>query len=187
MKKGKGISKRKRKLLLKYLFRCVLAIIISAALITYAFVHYDQETKENTHTVTAHIDDFELLTSRHGGITVWFATDKGEYYYKVYYNSWPWNASREKQQELTEIFQDLIVNHEAVTVTVADEKDYSYVTTYGTGAEQAVEIRNSDGILFSIDGHNSDQKGRKIQMIIAACLVVVFCIAYQCLMKLLEW
>lgn len=183
MNKQKRKSKRKRKKLLKNIFHFGLCIIIVVALFVYAFVHYDQETEENTYTVTAHIDDFELLTSQHGGITVWFATDKGEYYYKVYYNSWPWNASREKQQELTEIFQDLIVNHETVTLTVADERDYSYITTYGTGAEQAVEIENSDGILFSIDGHNSDQKSRKIVTLVVAFLILFFYIAYQGLMK----
>lgn len=180
------MNKRKRQELRKKLFHFGLCITIVAVLFTYAFVHYDQETEKNTFAVTTYVTDFSLLTSGHGGIVIWFLTEDGEYFYKVYYNSWGWNASRTKQQELTETFQTLIANHEAVTVTVADEKDYSYIISYGADAEQAVEIKKDDDVLFSIDGHNQDQKERKIETVIAASLILIIYISYQGLMKFLK-
>lgn len=184
--KPKKKMSRKKGTLIQDLFQFGLCITIVAALLVYAFVHYDQETEENTFAVTTYVTDFSLLKSDYGGIVIRFLTEDGEYFYKVYYHSWGWNASRTKQQELTEIFQNLIANHEAVTVTVADEKDYSYIISYGADAEQAVEIKKDDGVLFSIDGHNQDQKQRKIETVIAASLILVIYIAYQGLMKFLK-
>lgn len=180
------MNNRKRLELRKNLFHFGLCITIVAVLFTYAFVHYDQETEKNTFAVTTYVTDFSLLKSDHGGIVIWFSTEDGEYFYKVYYNSWGWNASRTKQQELTETFQNLIANHEVVTVTVANEKDYSYIISYGADAEQAVEIKKDDGVLFSIDGHNQDQKQRKIETVIAASLILIIYISYQGLRTFLK-
>ena len=68
---------------------------------------------------------------------------------------------------------------------VSDEKNYAYVTSYGLDALQAVEVRDAEGILFSRDGHNQDQKVRRIETIIAAGLLLVGFAAYRAVKRFL--
>ena len=52
-------------------------------------------------------------------------------------------------------------------------------------ALQAVEVRDAEGILFSRDGHNQDQKVRRIETIIAAGLLLVGFAAYRAVKRFL--
>lgn len=148
--------------------------------------YYDQETEKNTYAVTTHITVFSLLTSRHGGITIQLITESGVFYYDVSYNCWAWNAVKDEKQNLTDIIQPLVDNREPVIITVSNEKNYVYVMSYGLDALQAVEIQNSRSVLFSSDGHNQDQKVRKIETIIAACVILIAFMSYRAVMKCLK-
>ena len=164
--------------------RCA-ALRATALLFAYAFVHYDAETEANTYQVTTHLTDYALFTSRHGGITLQLSTEAGVFYYDVFYDSSPWNAVKEEERALTETLQPLADCRAEITVVVSDEKNYAYVTSYGLDALQAVEVRDAEGILFSRDGHNQDQKVRRIETIIAAGLLLVGFAAYRAVKRFL--
>lgn len=162
----------------KFLFKCCLWLSVVISLFGYAIFHYDLETPENTHGVTTHITGYLLYTGKHGSITASITTEEGEYYYyKVYYNNNKWHASRDEKESLRTIFRELIDSREAVTILVSDEKNYSYIMQYGKNAQQAVEISTDSGVLFPIDGHNMDQKFRRIGMIVVASLIFIIPVA----------
>lgn len=185
----KKVSARKREDKRRALFRTVWSYVLclgaAALLFAYAFVHYDAETEANTYQVTTHLTDYALFTSRHGGITLQLSTEAGVFYYDVFYDSSPWNAVKEEERALTETLQPLADCRAEITVVVSDEKNYAYVTSYGLGALQAVEVRDAEGILFSRDGHNQDQKVRRIETIIAAGLLLVGFAAYRAVKRFL--
>lgn len=180
---GKKVSARKRankrRALSWTVWSYVLCLGAAALLFAYAFVHYDAETEANTYPVTTRLTDYALFTSRHGGITLQLSTEAGAFYYDVYYDSSTWNAVKEEKRVLAETLQPLANRRAEITVVVSDEKNYAYVTAYGPDALQAVEVRDAEGILFSRDGHNHDQKVRRIETITAAGLLVVGFAAYR--------
>lgn len=180
---GKKVSARKREDKRRALFRTVWSYVLclgaAVLLFAYAFVHYDAETEANAYPVTTRLTDYVLLTSRHGGITLQLSTEAGVFYYDVFYDSSAWNAVKEEKRVLTETLQPLAERHAEITVVVSDEKNYAYVTSYGLDALQAVEICDAEGILFSRDGHNQEQKVRRIEMIAAASLLLVSFAAYR--------
>ena len=55
--------------------------------------------------------------------------------------------------------------------------------SYGFDALQAVEIRSSNDVIFSSDGHNKDQRIRKIETIIVACVILIVFISYHAVRK----
>lgn len=185
----KKVSARKREDKRRALFRTVWSYVLclgaAALLFAYAFVHYDAETEANTYQVTTHLTDYALFTSRHGGITLQLSTEAGVFYYDVFYDSSPWNAVKEEERALTETLQPLADCRAEITVVVSDEKNYAYVTSYGLDALQAVEVRDAEEILFSCDGHNQDQKVRRIETIIAAGLLLGGFAAYRAVKRFL--
>lgn len=58
--------------------------------------------------------------------------------------------------------------------------------SYGFDALQAVEIRSSNDVIFSSDGHNKDQRIRKIETIIVACVILIVFISYHAVRKYLK-
>lgn len=183
-------EKTKQQLAFKRCVRCILSYGLCFTIVTflfvYAFFHYDQETEKNTYTVKTYITTFSLLTSRHGGITIQLETESGMFYYDAYYNSWAWNSVKDEKQKLTDVLQQLVDSQNPVVITVSDEKNYAYVMSYGFDALQAVEIRSSNDVIFSSDGHNKDQRIRKIETIIVACVVLIVFISYHAVRKYLK-
>ncbi len=108
------------------------------------------------------------------------------FYYDAYYNSWAWNSVKDEKQKLTDVLQQLVDSQNPVVITVSDEKNYAYVMSYGFDALQAVEIRSSNDVIFSSDGHNKDQRIRKIETIIVACVVLIVFISYHAVRKYLK-
>lgn len=97
-----------------------------------------------------------------------------------------WKKPSAFLQKLTDVLQQLVDSQNPVVITVSDEKNYAYVMSYGFDALQAVEIRSSNDVIFSSDGHNKDQRIRKIETIIVACVILIVFISYHAVRKYLK-
>ena len=152
-----------------------LAIAIVVLIFCVAFIHFDNESENNTRSVTGTITNLEYDDDK---AKAWFRFEiNGESLYYQFYD-------RAKAKEDFKAFEVFANDKTVITVAVTEEKDFLRMFFDFNGADRAVSVESDTQIYFDIGLHNKQQTEDRIICIVIASLILVGTVAWFVLMEI---
>lgn len=167
--------KQKKKRKIRFLWGYFLAIVIVTLILLVAFIQFDNESENNTKSVTGTITNLEYDDDR---AKAWarFEINCESFYYQFH--------DRANAREDFKTFETLANDKTVVTIAVTDEKDFLRMFFDFNGADRAVLVESDSQTCFDINLHNKQQTEDRIICIVIASVILVGTVAWFVLMEI---
>lgn len=165
--------KKNRKLHIPWGYCRAIAIVV--LIFCVAFIQFDNESENNTRSVTGIITNVEYDDDR---AKAWarFQINGENFYYQFY--------DRANAKEDFKIFETLANDKTVVTIAVTEEKDFLRMFFDFNGADRAVSVESDTQTYFDIGLHNKQQTEDRIICIVIASVILVGTVAWFVLMEI---
>ena len=161
--------KQKKKRKIRFLWGYFLAIVIVTLIFLVAFIQFDNESENNTRSVTGTITNLEYDDDK---AKAWARIEiNGESFYYQFYD-------RATAKEDFKTFEALANDKKVVTIAVTDEKDFLRMFFDFNGADRVVSVESDSQIYFDMELHNKQQTEDRVICIVAASVILVGTVAW---------